>query len=121
MKPRRLNVGPDCLSRIETREEPISIEDNLPDAQLFAIRVEDDHFMNIIQFFATGMGPAEYTMKQKELVVRVADFSLIVGHLYKMGQDEILHRYVPEHERQSILTEAHGGVVGGHYVGKATT
>ena len=60
-------------------------------------------------------------MKQKkELVVRVDDFSLIFGHLYKMGLDEVLRRYVPEHERQSILIEAHGGVTGGHYAGKAT-
>ena len=60
-------------------------------------------------------------MKQKkELVVRAADFLFIVGHLYKMGLDEILLRYVLEHERQSILAEAHGGVTGGHYVGKST-
>lgn len=37
-----------------------------------------------------------------------------------MGSDEILHRYVTEYERQSILAEAHGGVVGGHYAGRAT-
>lgn len=32
----------------------------------------------------------------------------------------ILHRYVPKHERQMILAEAHGGAAGGHYAGKAT-
>lgn len=58
---------------------------------------------------------------KKELVVRVTYFSLIVGHLYKMGPDEILHIYVPEHERHNILVEAHGGVTRGHYAGKATT
>jgi len=36
-----------------------------------------------------------------------------------MGPDEIFCRYVPEHERQIILAEAHGGTVGGNYVGKA--
>ena len=33
MKPDRLNVGPNQLSRLESGEEPISLEDCLPDAQ----------------------------------------------------------------------------------------
>ena len=37
-----------------------------------------------------------------------------------MGVDEVLQQYVLEHERHSILVEAHDGVVGGHYVGKET-
>ena len=49
------------------------------------------------------------------------NFSIIVGHLYKMGLDEILRHYVPDFELSSILAEAHGGAVGGHCVGKATT
>ena len=53
--------------------------------------------------------------------MRVANFTLIVGQLYKLGPDEILRRYVLEHERRRILEEAHAGVAGGHYVGKPTT
>ena len=49
------------------------------------------------------------------------DFSLIAGHLYTMGTKEILQRYVVEFEWASILMEAHGGLVGGHYAGKETT
>ena len=37
MKPSRLNVGPDHLSRLESSEEPISSEDCLPSMQLFSI------------------------------------------------------------------------------------
>jgi hypothetical protein len=67
------------------------------------------------------MAPREYTIPQKkQLVVRVADFSLIVGHLYKMGYDEILRRCIMETERPLIFTEAHEGIAGGHYAGKAT-
>ena len=32
VKPRRLNVGPDHLSRLESGEEPTDLEDNLPNA-----------------------------------------------------------------------------------------
>ena len=33
----RLNVGPDHLSRLESGEEPTSLEDNPLDAQLFSV------------------------------------------------------------------------------------
>jgi hypothetical protein len=53
------------------------------------------------------------------LVVRVADYQLIAGHLYKLGADNILRRCVMEHESPIILAEAHEGIAGGHYTGKA--
>ena len=53
--------------------------------------------------------------------MRAADFTLIAGQLYKMGSYEILCRYVLEHERRRIIEEVHAGIVGGHYIGKATT
>jgi hypothetical protein len=51
-------------------------------------------------------------------VVRVADYQLITGQLYKLGAYKILRRCVMEHERPIILAEAHEGIVGGHYEGK---
>jgi hypothetical protein len=57
------------------------------------------------------MAPSEYTIPQKkQLVVHIADLSLIVGHLYNMGPDEILRRCVMEVEIPLILTEAHEGI-----------
>jgi hypothetical protein len=53
--------------------------------------------------------------------VHAVDFSLIAGQLYKMGPDEILRRCVMEAELPMILEEAHEGIAGGHYAGKATT
>ena len=67
------------------------------------------------------MVPTNYTTQQKKnLVVKVADFMLIAVHLYKIGPDEILRRYVLEQERKCIIVEAHGELAGGHYAGKAT-
>ena len=100
VKPRRLNAGPDHLSRIETEEEPTSLEEGLLDAQLFIVCIADGHFEDIINFLTTGTTLKEYSIQQKkELVVRMVDFSIIVWHLYKMGNDEILRRYVPEFQR----------------------
>ena len=53
-------------------------------------------------------------------MLHASDFTLIERQLYKLGPDEILGRYVLEHERRRILEEAHAGVVGGHCVGKPT-
>jgi hypothetical protein len=50
VKPQRMNKGPNHLSRFEHGEEPTSLEDTLPDANLLAIRRVDDHFFNIFQF-----------------------------------------------------------------------
>jgi hypothetical protein len=116
-----MNKGPDHLSRLEHGEEPTSLEDALLNAQLLAIRNIGDHFTEIVQFLSTGMAPSNYTIPQKkQLVVRAAYFSLIVGQVYKMGPNEILRRCVMEAERPLILTEDHEGIAGGHYVGKAT-
>eukprot|EP00253_Pinus_taeda_P017205 PITA_17205 len=121
VKPGRLNIGPDHLSWIETGEESTNLEEGLLDAQLFAVRVADNHFVDIIHFITTGMAPKGYTSSQKKkLVVRATHFLMIVRHLFKMGADEILRQYVPDFERNNILVEAHGGAAGGHYVGKAT-
>jgi hypothetical protein len=69
---------------------------------------------------STGTAPQEYTTTQKKnLVVHATDYQLITGHLYKMGVDNILRRYVLEYEQPRILSEAHEGLAGGHYVGKA--
>lgn len=61
LKPGRLNVWPDHLSWIENGEEPTSFEEGFPDAQLFVVRVSDEHLMDIIQFLSMGVAPEGYT------------------------------------------------------------
>jgi hypothetical protein len=117
-----LNVGPDHLSRVINGEEPTNLEDTFPDAQLFSVHIVDDYFIEIIQYLRIGTAPQEYTTAQnKNLVVHATDYQLLTKHLYKMGADNILRRYVQENERQIILAESHEGIVGGHYARKSTT
>ena len=62
---------------------------------MLAIGRVDDHFAKIVQFLSIGMEPHKYTIIQKkQLVVRDADFLLIVEKLYNMGPDEIPRRCV---------------------------
>lgn len=97
------------------------MDEGLPDAQLFVVHVEDNHFVDIIHFLTMAMAPKGYTsQKKKELVVHVEKILVIVGHLYNMVADEILQRYVPNFERDNILAKAYGGAVGEHYARKVT-
>jgi hypothetical protein len=121
VKPGKLNARPDHLSRVTNGEEPMNLEDNFPDAQLFSVHIIDEYFSYIIQYLSTGTAPQEYnTAQNKNLVVCAAYYQLIVGNLYKMGTDSILRSYVLEHERPRVLVESHEGIAGWHYVGKAT-
>lgn len=54
-------------------------------------------------------------------MVKVVDYQLVAMSLYKLGADRILRIYVMEHEQLMILVESHTRVVGGYYVGWATT
>jgi hypothetical protein len=121
VKPGKLNVGPNHLSRVTNGEEPMNLEEFFLDAQLFSVHITDDYFAYIIQYLSTCTVLQEYnTTKKKNLVVHVADYQLIAGHLYKMGADRILQRYMLEHEIPRVLAEYHEGIAGGNYARKAT-
>ena len=56
-------MGPDHLSCIETGEEPTNLEEGLHDMQLFALRITDGHFEDIIHFLMIGTTPEGYTIQ----------------------------------------------------------
>jgi hypothetical protein len=53
VKPERLNAGPENLSMITNGEEPSSLEDNFPDAQIFSVHIVDEYFVDIIELLST--------------------------------------------------------------------
>jgi hypothetical protein len=53
--------------------------------------------------------------------VRVVDYQLIAGHLYKLGTDGIMRRCLMEHDSSMVLAKVHEGIVGGNYSRKPTT
>jgi len=48
VKPGKLNVGPDHFSRILSKEEAGNLDDSLPNAQLFSVKMVDDYFTDIV-------------------------------------------------------------------------
>jgi len=87
------------LSRVTNGEEPTNLEDKFPDAHLFSIQIVYEYFVYIIELLSTGVAPNEFsTMQKKNIVVIVANYQLIVGHLYKIGTYIILRSCVMEYE-----------------------
>ena len=83
------------------------------------IHDQNHEFNAILHFLSIGYAPEGLATNQKKiLVVKYADYTLIVGHLYKLGTHEILRRCVFYYERPWVMSEAHDGVTRGHYAGK---
>ena len=86
-----------------------NLEDALLDAKLFAVKMVNDYYEDIIHFLTTGKAQDDYnTIQNKQLVVKYVDFQLIARQLYKMGPQKILRHRV--YELPLILAEAHDGV-----------
>jgi len=66
VKPGRLNNGLDHISRIKSSEEPTSLEDGLPDAQLFSVKMVDNYFEDIVEFLAISIAPGHFIVAQKK-------------------------------------------------------
>jgi hypothetical protein len=54
-----LNAGLGHLSRILTGEDACNLHDNFPYAQLFAVRMVDDYFADIVEFLNTCASPSD--------------------------------------------------------------
>ena len=84
VRPRKLNVGPDHLSRIDMGEEPIGVKDDLPDAHLFQVEFVPAELEEIAQFLENGQAPEGMSTKKKQiLAMKAAPYTLINGFLYK--------------------------------------
>ena len=113
------NVEHDHLSRIQSEERRGSLDNALPNMNLFKFNVVTDQFVDIATYLMIGHTPEEWiVMQKKQLVTRVVNYQLIAKQLYKLGADEILCRCMLDHERLEILYESHERVAGGHNAGK---
>jgi len=91
MKPGCLNVGPDHLSRLKSSDAGGLIDDQPLDADLFWVKAIPDYLEDIVLFLTIGKCLEDYKETQRRnMVVRVADYQLIAGQLYKMVLGQIL-------------------------------
>ena len=66
MKPGKFNSGPDHLSRILLREDARNLDDSLLDTHLFAVKMVDDYFIDIVQFLSLGVTPHDFIVARKK-------------------------------------------------------
>jgi hypothetical protein len=66
VKPGKLNVAPDHLSRLESRESGGGVDDQLPDANIFKVEAILDYLSDIDLFLSIGVFPEGYSDNSKE-------------------------------------------------------
>ena len=68
-----MNAGPGHLSRLQNWEDPTSTDDNIPNAQLFALKIVDDCYEYIMNFLTTESALDGFsTTEKKQFVVKDA-------------------------------------------------
>ena len=96
-------------------------EDGLPDAHMFRLKFVPSKLEEIAQFLENGQAPEGMSAKKKKtFTMKNAPYILINGFLYKLGLDEELCQCILEHERESIMHEAHYGPARGHFQSDTT-
>ena len=114
----RHHVMADHLSRIDSGEPPVGIDDDLHDATLFMADAAPSWYADILQLLSTSQYPPGYTPKQKcRLLFKSRPYSLLQGHLYHCGHDGISRKCAYPHEVSNLVADAHDGGGAGHYPG----
>ena len=114
------------LSLLKSGEAGDGVQDEFPDAELFQITTEpatdsivseeDKWLTDMHQFLSTGLPPDKMDRdERKRVAVRSPHFCLIGDTFYHKGAEQIWRRAVRRDEKETILREAHCGIVGGHY------
>ena len=66
VKPQKKNKGPDHLSILHLGESRKSIDEMIPNTQLFRVEVVDDNFFYVATYLMTGISPRKLTTLQKK-------------------------------------------------------
>ena len=70
-----MNLAPNHLSCLESREAHVNLDDSLPNTQLFVVKMINDHYIYIVHILTTGYEPKGFnTTQKKQLIVKAADF-----------------------------------------------
>jgi len=111
------------MSCLEKEENPngSSLEDDIPDANLFEVDIIHIEYADILNYLSTNLFPGDYSAKQKQILIKEsALFTLLDKKLYKLGQDGILRRCIYKSEINDILQGSHSDACGGHFAGTST-
>jgi hypothetical protein len=120
-KPGKKHLQADYLSRISTELSSTDIDDEFPDARLFAIRKVPSWYEYIAEFLSTQQFPPHMDKNERRKVrVNSSHFLIISDKLYRRGIDGILRRCVDYTKVPSILEACYDSACGGQFSGRLT-
>nr|XP_016484064.1 PREDICTED: uncharacterized protein LOC107804657 [Nicotiana tabacum] len=119
------NQVTDHLSRLEEEGrlcDGLKINDSFPDEKLLSKSVNIiPWFTNVVNFLVTGIVSCElYSNQRKKVKWDVLDYYWNEPYLFKICNDDVILRWVPEEEKMSIVDACHSSPYGGHH-GRART
>jgi len=115
----------DHLSRLEKEGRPhdgLEINDSFPDEQLLSVSLNGmPWFADVANFLVTGIVPSELSSNQRKKLKRDSlDYYWDEPYLFKICNDGVIRRCVPEEEQMNILDACHSSPYGGHHGGART-
>jgi hypothetical protein len=116
------NVVADHLSRLPLNDSiSEDIRETFPDETLMAVTPTLPWYADIVNYLVTGQTPGSWDkQKRKRFISQARYFHWEEPELFRIGQDQVLRRCVPEEEQQSVLTFCHALHCGGHFGAKKT-
>ena len=106
----------DHVSRLPNGEEPIGVEDEMPDAALFQLKMVPKWSERVVHFLTTAdvtdLGDNAY--EKAEFLTASSRFQLISCQFYYLMDDGILRLVVPPEHTLDILLCAHISAIGQH-------
>ena len=115
------NLVADHLSWLEGASDEVQVNDDFPDEQLLAIgdkRVVP-WFADYVNYLVAKVIPPEFSYQQKKrFFAHLKYYYWEEPILYRHCADQVIRRYVPEDEMNSVLNQCHTLPCGGHFGGQ---
>nr|XP_009802268.1 PREDICTED: uncharacterized protein LOC104247843 [Nicotiana sylvestris] len=113
------------LIRLENRNhmaEGGAIKETFPDEQLLAITSSTDPwYVDYVNFIASGVTPPELTPDNRRRFLHDVRLNMWdEPFLYRLCEDQLMRRCVPEEEMSAILHSCHASSYRGHHDGDMT-
>ncbi|XP_070022908.1 uncharacterized protein [Nicotiana sylvestris] len=119
------NQVADHLPRLEEERRPhdvLEINDSFFNEQLLSVSLNGmPWFADVANFFVTSIFPSELSSNQrKKLKWDSLDYYWDEPHLFKICNDGVIQRCIPEEEQMSILDACHSSPYDGYNGGERT-
>ena len=119
--PGKENVVANFLFRVPKSNDPLSMDDQFPNENLFDVIVKTSWYADVVNYLAVGKLPRHLTTKERKLIVQgSARFSWIGGYLFHTGVDMHIRRCIREDEIYEILWACHDEPCRGYFADHKT-